>query len=106
MPQPVAYSRPAPAPASNPSHPTSQDVPEKFRPMSTGQYFVMLFLLAIPLLNLLLLLVWSLGGTSNVNKQNLSRAIMIFMILTAILWAGLAFAMYRGLVTIPGLRPM
>ena len=72
--------------------------------MSTGQYLLTFILLAIPLLNIVLLLVWSFGSATNVNKRNLCRAILISVIVSLILWGGLMYAVYRGLVSMPSLR--
>jgi hypothetical protein len=79
-------------------------IPDRLKPMSTGQYLVTFVLLAIPFLNLLLLLVWSFSSATNANKRNLSRAILIAALISVILWIGIMFAAYRGLVTMPSLR--
>ena len=59
-------------------------------PISTGGYFGIMFLLMIPLLNLLLLIIWACGGCRTINKRNLSRAILIWMLIGTTL-SGLLF---------------
>ena len=72
----------------------------KEAPISTGGYFGILFLLAIPLINFLFLIIWACGGCAKVNKRNLSRAILLWMLISTvlsvlfILAGGLLFAEY------------
>ena len=46
-------------------------------PLRVGQYIGMLLLMCIPLLNIILLFVWSFGGSINLNKKNFARASLI-----------------------------
>lgn len=39
-----------------------------------------MFLLLIPILNLLLLIVWACGGCRKVNKQNFAKAMLLWML--------------------------
>lgn len=73
--------------------------------MSTGQYLVTFILLSIPLLNFLLLLIWSFSGGTNANKQNLCRAILVMMVISVVLSIGILFAVYAGFASVPGVRP-
>ena len=66
IPQPIAPPRPAPTPMPYSAASTSEHVSDRLRPMSTGQYLLTFILLAIPLLNIVLLLVWSFGTATNV----------------------------------------
>ena len=54
--------------------------------LSVGQYIGMFLLLCIPFLNFILLLLWSLGATSNLNKRNFARAALIMVAASVILW--------------------
>jgi hypothetical protein len=54
-------------------------------PISTGGYFGILFLLAIPALNLLLLMIWACGGCRKVNKRNFARAVLLWCVIGGIL---------------------
>jgi hypothetical protein len=73
-PQPQAYAPPPP--------PAWQAV----TPLSVGEYLVTFFLMGIPLLNIILLLVWSFGSSTNANKRNLARAMLIMGVVMSIFW--------------------
>ncbi len=55
------------------------------RPMSTGEWFLTLLVLAIPLLNLIMYIVWAFGA-GNRNRVNFCRA--------TILWTLIGVAIY------------
>jgi hypothetical protein len=55
-------------------------VETKEAPISTGGWFGILFLLALPALNLLFLIIWAVGGTGRVNKKNFARAVLLWMV--------------------------
>jgi Predicted membrane protein len=79
--QPV-YQQPAPQTAVTP---VQGNLIYKEEPISTGAYVGIMFLLLIPILNLLLLIIWACGGCNKRNKRNLSRAILIWMVIGAAL---------------------
>lgn len=54
-------------------------------PLSLGQYLVMMLLLVIPLVNIILLFVWSFGNY-NINKKNYARASLIMFAIAIVLW--------------------
>ena len=56
-------------------------------PISTGGYIGLFFLLMIPVVNLICLLVWACGGSAKKNKVNLSRALLVWMLIGALLSA-------------------
>lgn len=62
----------------------------KEEPISTGGYIGIFLLLMIPIVNLICLLVWACGGCSKRNKTNLSRALLVWMLISAVL-GGLIF---------------
>ncbi|MEI7633486.1 MAG: hypothetical protein WCK47_04315 [bacterium] len=80
------------------------EMPDRLKPMSTGHYLLTFILLAIPFLNIVFLFVWSFSSATNANKQNMSRAILITMVISVIFWGVILYAAYRGLVAMPGLR--
>jgi hypothetical protein len=47
-------------------------------PVSTGGYFGILFLMMLPVVNLLLMILWACGGCRKVNKRNLARALLLW----------------------------
>ena len=59
-------------------------------PISTGGYVGIIFLLSLPLINLLFLIIWACGGCNKVNKRNFARAILIWVLIGIIL-SGLLF---------------
>ena len=54
-------------------------------PISTGAYIGIFFLLMLPVINLILLIVWACGGCNKKNKTNLSRALLVWMLIGALI---------------------
>ena len=50
-------------------------------PFSTGGFFLVQLALMIPFVNIILLLIFAFSGSMNVNLQNYSRAILIWMLI-------------------------
>ena len=83
------------------------NIPEKYRPISMWGYFGLEILFSIPVVGFIILIVFALGGTKNVNKKNFARSyfcfVIIFVIIMAILVAtGLVaqvIDMFRGMYT-------
>ena len=75
-PQVRAY---APAPAYSPAQSQSEI-------LSVKQYMVMLLLLCIPIVNFILLLMWSFGSSAGPSKKNFARAMLIFTVIMVVLW--------------------
>lgn len=78
------YGQPAYAAPASPAQVYTEE------PISTGGYIGLFFLLMIPLVNLICLLVWACGGSAKKNKVNLSRALLVWMLIGALL-SGLIF---------------
>ncbi len=53
-------------------------------PLTVGDYFVMLLISLIPVVNLIMLLVWGFGN-SNLNRRNYARAQLIFVVIGIVL---------------------
>ncbi len=51
-------------------------------PLSVGQFFLMMFLMCIPVVNIILIFIWAFGSNVNVNKKNFSRAILIWVLIS------------------------
>lgn len=81
--QPYA-AQPQPVYAAPPAATAYQE-----EPISTGGYIGILLLMAVPIVNLICLIVWACGGCKKVNKRNLSRAMLVLMLISLIL-GGLA----------------
>ena len=81
------------------------NIPEKYRQISMWGYFGLEILFSIPVVGFIILIVYALGGTRNVNKKNFARSyfcfVIIFVIIMAILVAtGLVaqvIDMFRGM---------
>lgn len=69
----------------------------KDSPLSTSEFFTIMLLLGIPVLNLILLLLWAFGSGTNLNKRNLSRAMLIFTVIIAVVWV-ISFALGLTLI--------
>lgn len=63
------------------------DIPEEYRPISMWGYFGYELLFSIPCIGFILLIVFSVGGTKNVNVRNFARSYFCFAILMIILVA-------------------
>lgn len=53
--------------------------------VSFGKWMIVLFLLAIPVVNIVMLLVWAIGSRTNPSLGNFSRAFFVYFILLAVL---------------------
>ncbi len=62
-----AYAPPTPAYSGQPGS----------EPLRVGQYIGMLLLMLVPILSIVLLFMWSFGGSVNPNKKNFARAMLI-----------------------------
>lgn len=99
-PPPLSYTPPVQAPQSY--TPPAQAVPSRSypppvqapvhsgtmesEPLSVGKYIGMFLLMCLPLLNIILLLVWSFGGSVNRNRKNFARASLIMFAIMLLLW--------------------
>ena len=80
-------------------------IPEKYKPISMWGYLGYQLLFSIPLIGFILLIVYSLGGTKNINLRNFARSyfcyaiiVVVVIILFILIFAGTAFFqgfMYR-----------
>ncbi|MBP5207973.1 MAG: hypothetical protein J6330_05910 [Clostridia bacterium] len=63
----------------------NQYVPDELRPISAWGYFGYSLLFSIPLVGFVLLCVFALGGTSNVNLKSYARSYFCMLILVLII---------------------
>ena len=61
------------------------NVPEEYRPITMWGYFGYQLLFAIPLVGFILLLVFSFGGTRNINLRNFARSYFCVMLIAIVL---------------------
>lgn len=63
---------------------TIDELPAKFRPMSAWSYFWHTILFSIPVVGLVFLIIYAVGGTGNVNKRSFARSYFCIYIILAI----------------------
>lgn len=61
------------------------NIPEEYRPISMWGYFGYEILFSIPCVGIVLLIVFAVGGTKNVNLRNFARSYFCFLLIMAIL---------------------
>lgn len=67
------------------------NIPEEYRPISMWGYLGYEILFSIPCVGFILLIVFSLGGTRNVNLKNFARSYFCVFIIVAILMVLMMF---------------
>ncbi len=65
---------------------------DRTAPFSTGGFFLVQLVLMIPVVNLILLLIFAFSGSTNVNLQNYSKAMLIWALI------GLGIAIIAGVI--------
>ncbi len=83
---PVGGSCPNTQTPPPPAPPAYTAPPVDASPLSTGQFFLMQFLFSLPLVGFILMLVWGLGGGTNLNRRNLSRSYLIWWLIYILLY--------------------
>ena len=61
------------------------NVPEEYRPITMWGYFGYQLLFSIPLVGFIMLLVFSFGGTRNINLRNFARSYFCILLITIVL---------------------
>lgn len=56
------------------------------KPLTMGQYLFMLFVFSFPLLNSVWVLKWAFGRSGNVNRRNLTRAMLVIYALGVLIY--------------------
>lgn len=74
------------------------DVIDVNDPVGMGDWFFSIFLAAVPILNLICLLVWSFGRNTKPSKRSWARAKLIWVVLGYILFL-LMFVFYLGMIS-------
>ncbi|MFO7627752.1 MAG: hypothetical protein R6V62_10865 [Candidatus Fermentibacteraceae bacterium] len=72
---------------------------DRSKPFSTGGFFLVQLAMIIPVLNIILLLVFAISNSTNMNLQNWSRAMLIFVaigLLVSIVAGVLGFTFIGG----------
>ncbi len=61
-------------------------------PLKVGEYIGMFLLMCIPIVRFIMILIWGFGSSSNTNKKNFARAVMILFVI------GLALSIVFGIL--------
>lgn len=86
--------KPAPVPVANTSAKTQYNTKDNLvKPLSIGAYIGTFIILAIPIVNLIMLLVWSFSDSVNINKKHMAIAILILILISIVISIGLAILM-------------
>lgn len=79
---------------------TQEQLPAEYKPLGAWAYFGYALLFAIPLVGFILLLVFSLSGTGNVNLRNYARSYFCGLLVVLILCAFVVGMMAAGLFSL------
>lgn len=69
----------------NPAYVTQPSATYQEEPISTGSYIGIMFLLMIPLLNIIFIVIWACGLCRKQNLRNLARATLVWMLISILL---------------------
>jgi len=73
------------------------NIPQEYKPISAWGYFGYELLFSIPIVGFIILMVFALGGTSNVNLKNFSRSYFCALLIgCVIIVLGLVIAIALG----------
>ncbi len=89
---PLPPVQPIPSPTYNAGYNAKDNL---IKPLSIGAYIGMFILLCIPIVNLIMLLVWSFSDTVNINKKHFAIAQLIMILIGILLSICLAIVMIR-----------
>lgn len=62
-------------------------VPEEYRPISMWGYFGYSILFSIPFVGIILICIFSFGGSRNINLRNYARSYFCWLLIAAIIFA-------------------
>lgn len=62
------------------------NIPEEYRPISMWGYFGYELLFSIPCVGFIILIIFAVGGTRNVNVRNFARSYFCFLIILVVLF--------------------
>ena len=79
--------------------PQASVMAEDTAPLKVSDFFVMLLVACIPLVNIILLLIWAFSSGTNVNRKNFCRAYLIMMV---IMWV-ISFILSLSLIGLIGI---
>lgn len=65
--------------------------------ISTGNWFWTIFVCAVPIINLIMLLIWTFSSNTNENKRNFAKAKLLWVIIASILSFIFSFVLFFAL---------
>ncbi|MBQ4068675.1 MAG: zinc-ribbon domain-containing protein [Lachnospiraceae bacterium] len=87
------------------NHNQMVNIPESHKPIGAWGYIGYNLLFSIPLVGIIMLFVFSFGGTGNINLRNYSRSFLLVILIAVILWLLFAVLLF-GLIGIESLETM
>lgn len=63
----------------------------EYKPVSVGNWIITFIILAIPLVNLVMLIVWAVGGTTHPSKKTFAQAYFVLVGIAVCVAIALAF---------------
>ena len=80
-----------------PSHHTCAPLPldDRLKPLTLADYLIMIIAFAVPLVGLILMIVWSVSESTNINRKNFSRAMLIVRLVSIVL-SVIAIILFAG----------
>ncbi len=81
--------RPQPTSVAQTSNAQYSSKDNLIKPLSIGSYIGIIILMAIPIINLIMLFVWSFSDTVNLNKKHFSIAVLIMILVSILITVGL-----------------
>ena len=109
------YTQPAPAQQvytqpqqTQPAQPQQQAVPAPVKirkpasttPLPVWKYVGIFLLMSIPILNIIMILVWSFGDSCNLNTKNYAKAVLVMFIIFVVLTIVSYFTIWNELSTL------
>lgn len=68
----------------------------EYKPVSVGNWIITFIVLGIPLINVIMLIIWALGGTAHPSKKTFAQAFFVLLgisfcisLLIALIWPNL-----------------
>ncbi len=71
----------------------NNNIPDEYKPISMWGYFGYEILFSIPVIGFILLIIFSFGGTKNINLRNFARSYFCFLIII-IIFGAIIFTVY------------
>jgi len=57
----------------------------EYKPLTVGNWIVIMILLSIPVVNIVMLIIWAMGGSTQPSQKNYARAILLLFGVVAVL---------------------